>query len=309
MLLRQDNESNYHKNGEKLMADELPVISGARSTIIANLITSMIAAGLLGIIVALSGVRFYAEPISESVYGPLAGLANTVLFVVLAIVGASMVVLLLKYGKEHILKYILIIAFGFIGVVIVLYFGTMFLVVFQFVDPVLAGFIVMAFIMTAGLSFVMVDSENRLKNGGLLIFGGAVGAFLGVVLPVWTSVLLLIGLAIYDYISVKRGPIRKIVELTEDDPDKLTALAVSTSEWDIGLGDVAFYGMITVLAIVNYGMLTALLAVIGVIAGFLITLKLLEKRGVMAGLPIPVGLGLLGLSIGILITFFFPFVP
>ncbi|MFW9985161.1 MAG: hypothetical protein ACFFDJ_01175, partial [Candidatus Odinarchaeota archaeon] len=84
---------------------------------------------------------------------------------------------------------------------------------------------------------------------------------------------------------------------------------VSTSEWDIGLGDVAFYGMITVLAIVNYGMLTALLAVIGVIAGFLITLKLLEKRGVMAGLPIPVGLGLLGLSIGILITFFFPFVP
>ncbi|MFX1539568.1 MAG: hypothetical protein ACFFBX_02150, partial [Promethearchaeota archaeon] len=155
----------------------------------------------------------------------------------------------------------------------------------------------------------MVDSENRLKNGGLLIFGGAVGAFLGVVLPVWTSVLLLIGLAIYDYISVKRGPIRKIVELTEDDPDKLTALAVSTSEWDIGLGDVAFYGMITVLAIVNYGMLTALLAVIGVIAGFLITLKLLEKRGVMAGLPIPVGLGLLGLSIGILITFFFPFVP
>ncbi len=292
-----------------MMADELPVISGARSTIIANLITSMIAAGLLGIIVALAGVRFYAEPIPESAFGPLAGIANAILFVVLATVGATMVVLLLKYGKEHILKYILIIAFGFISIVIVIYFGYMFFLVFQFVDPILAAFIIIAFIMTAGLAFVMVDSENRIKNGGLLIFGGAVGAFLGVVLPVWTSVLLLVGLAIYDYFSVKRGPIRKIVELTEDDPDKLTALAVSTSEWDIGLGDVAFYGMITVLAIVNYGMLTALLAVIGVISGFLITLKMLEKRGVMAGLPIPIGLGLLGFAIGILVTFFFPFVP
>jgi presenilin-like A22 family membrane protease len=293
----------------KRMADELPVISGARSTIIANLIVSMIAAGLLGIIDALSGVRFYAEPISESVFGPLAGFANAILFVMLAIIGASMVVLLLKYGKENLLKYILMIAFGFIGLVIILYFGYMFLLVFQFVDPILAGFIIFAFIMTAGLSLIMVDSENRLKNGGLLIFGGAVGAFLGVVLPVWTSVLLLIGLAIYDYFSVKRGPIRKIVELTEDDPDKLTALAVSTSEWDIGLGDVAFYGMITVLAIVNYGMIAALLAVIGVIAGFLITLKMLEKRGVMAGLPIPIGLGLLGLTIGIVITLVFPFIP
>ncbi|MFW9830721.1 MAG: hypothetical protein ACFFD8_03005, partial [Candidatus Thorarchaeota archaeon] len=158
-------------------------------------------------------------------------------------------------------------------------------------------------------AFMMVDSNNRFKNGGLLLFGAAVGAFLGVVLPVWTSVLLLIGLAIYDYFSVKKGPIRKIVELTEDEPDKLAGLAVSTAEWDIGLGDVAFYGMMTVLALVNFGLLPVLLTVVGVIAGFLITLKLLEKRGIMAGLPFPVGLGLLGLFIGFLIRWILPFIP
>lgn len=287
----------------------MPVISGDRGTIIANLITSMIAAGLLGIIVFLSGSRFYAEPISEEVFGIWGAIGNAILFVVLATVGATFVVLLLKYGRERFLRYILIGAFGFITIVIVAYFGYMYVIVFQLVDPYLATLILIAFIMTAGVAFVMVDSENRLKNGGLLIFGAAVGAFLGVVLPVWTSVLFLVALAIYDYFSVKKGPIRKIIELTEDDPDKLTALAVSTSEWDIGLGDVAFYGMMTVLALVNYGFLPTLLTVIGIMAGFLITLKMLEKRGIMAGLPFPVGLGLLGMVIGFLIRWVLPFIP
>jgi presenilin-like A22 family membrane protease len=291
------------------MADELPVISGNRSTILGNLLTSMIAAALLGLIVFLSGFRLYAEPIPESEFGFLAAIGNAILFVVLATVGATLVVLLLKYGRERFLRYLLIGAFGFISIVVTLYFGYLYVIVFQFIDPYLAALILIALIMTMSLAFITVDSTNRMKNGGLLIFGAAIGAFLGVVLPVWTSVLLLIGLAIYDYISVKKGPIRKIVELTEDDPDKLGALAVSTAEWDIGLGDVAFYSMMTTLALVNFGFLPTILTVIGIIAGFLITLKLLEKRGIIAGLPVPVALGLLGMSIGFLIRWVLPLVP
>ena len=287
----------------------MPVISGDRSTIIGNLITSMITAALLGIIVFLSGYRLYAEPIPESEFGFLAAVGNALLFVVLATVGATLVVLLLKYGRERFLRYLLIGAFGFISIVVGLYFGYMYVIVFQFVDYILALLVLFAFLLTAGFAFISVDAENRMKNGGLLIFGAAIGAFLGVVLPVWTSVLLLVGLAIYDYISVKRGPIRQIVELTEDDPEKLGALAVSSAEWDIGLGDVAFYGMMTVLALVNFGFLPTILAVNGIIAGFLTTLKLLEKRGIMAGLPIPVALGLLGMAIGFLIRWVLPFIP
>jgi presenilin-like A22 family membrane protease len=291
------------------MADEMPVISGDRSTILVNLITSMITAALLGIVVFLSGFRLYAEPIPESEFGFLAAVGNAILFVVLATVGATLMVLLLKYGRERFLRYLLFGAFGFISIVVALYFGYMYVVVFQFIDPILASLILIALIMTMSLSFITVDADNRRKNGALLIFGAAIGAFLGVVLPVWTSVLLLIGLAVYDYISVKRGPIRKIIELTEDDPDKLGNLAVSTAEWDIGLGDVAFYGMMTVLAVVNFGFLPALLTVAGVVAGFLITLKLLEQRGLMAGLPIPVALGLLGMTLGFLLRWVFPLIP
>ena len=291
------------------MADEMPVISGNRSTIIGNLLNSMITAALLGLIVFLSGFRLYAEPIPESEFGFLAAVGNAILFVVLVTVGATLVVLLLKYGRERFLRYLLIGAFSFISIVVALYFGYMYVIVLQFIDTILALLILLALIMTIGLAFMTVDTHNRMKNGGLLIFGAAIGAFLGVVLPVWTSVLLLVGLAIYDYFSVKRGPIRQIVELTEDDPDKLGALAVSTAEWDIGLGDVAFYGMMTVLALVNFGFLPTILAVIGIIAGFLITLKMLEKRGIMAGLPIPVALGLLGMTIGFAIRWVLPYIP
>jgi presenilin-like A22 family membrane protease len=309
ILLRQDNKSNYPTIGENDMADEMPVISGDRSTILGNLLTSMVAAALLGMIVFLSGFRLYAEPIPESEFGFLAAIGNAILFVVLATVGATLVVLLLKYGRERFLRYLLIGAFGFISIVVALYFGYLYVVIFQFIDPYLAILFLIAFIMTMSLAFITVDDTNRMKNGGLLIFGAAIGAFLGVVLPVWTSVLLLIGLAIYDYFSVKKGPIRKIVELTEDDPDKLGALAVSTAEWDIGLGDVAFYSMMTALAIVNFGFLPTILTVIGIIAGFLITLKLLETRGIIAGLPAPVALGLLGMAIGFLIRWVLPFIP
>lgn len=309
MLQKLDNKSNCLKIGENGMADEMPVISGDRGTILGNLLTSMIAAALLGMIVFLSGFRLYAEPIPESEFGFLAAIGNAILFVVLATVGATLVVLLLKYGRERFLRYLLIGAFGFISIVVALYFGYLYVIVFQFIDSYLAILLLIAFIMTIGLAFITVDDTNRMKNGGLLIFGAAIGAFLGVVLPIWTSVLLLIGLAIYDYFSVKKGPIRKIVELTEDDPDKLGALAVSSAEWDIGLGDVAFYSMMTALALVNFGFLPTILTVIGIVAGFLITLKLLEKRGIIAGLPVPVALGLLGLTIGFLIRWVLPFVP
>lgn len=274
-----------------------------------NLLTSMLGAGLLGILVYLSGMRLFAEPIPEEVFGFAGAVANAILFVVLAAVGATLVVLLLKYGRERFLRYVLLGAFTFIGIVVVIYFGYTFLVVFWELDAVLACFILVAFALTAVLGFIMVGGENRVKNGGLLVFGSGVGAFLGVVLPVWTSLLLLIAIAVYDYISVKKGPIRKIVELTEDNPEKLAALSVSSAEWDIGLGDVAFYGMMTVLAVVNFGFIPTVCTIIGVIAGFLTTLRLLEKRGVMAGLPIPVSLGLLGLLIGVLVRLFLPFLP
>jgi presenilin-like A22 family membrane protease len=291
------------------MAEDLPVISGDRRTIIANLLISIFAAGLLGVIALLSGLQVSAEPIPESEFGFLAAVGNAIVFVLLATIGATLVVLLLKYGRERFLRYLLIGAFGFIGIIVTLYFGLMYAIVFQFVSNVLAVLLLIDLILIVAVSFLLVDAHDRVRNGGLLIFGAAIGAFLAVVLPIWTSVLLLVGLAAYDYYSVKRGPIRKIVELTNDDPDKLGALTVSTAEWDIGLGDVVFYSMMTAMALYRFGILPAVLTVIGLIAGFLITLKLLEKRGIIAGLPIPVALGLLGMTLGFLIRWVLPFIP
>ena len=41
------------------------------------------------------------------------------------------------------------------------------------------------------------------------------GAFLAVLLPIWTAMFMLIFLSLYDIYSVKRGPIRKIFDMEE----------------------------------------------------------------------------------------------
>ena len=56
------------------MAEEMPVITGDRYTILGNLIIVMISAGILGLIIFFAGVRFYAEPISEGIFGPAAAI-------------------------------------------------------------------------------------------------------------------------------------------------------------------------------------------------------------------------------------------
>ena len=54
------------------------------------------------------------------------------------------------------------------------------------------------------------------KNIFVLMEGVLIGVFLAVIVPTWTAVTMLIGFALWDIISVKRGPIKKIFEVIND---------------------------------------------------------------------------------------------
>ncbi|MHA1220863.1 MAG: hypothetical protein ACTSQB_03950, partial [Candidatus Heimdallarchaeota archaeon] len=62
---------------------------------------------------------------------------------------------------------------------------------------------------------------------------------------------------------------------------------------ELGLGDLAFFGMLFSFALIKLGFFSAISAFIGVIIGAVITIKLLEKAKMMPGLPISIGLGLI----------------
>ena len=133
----------------------------------------------------------------------------------------------------------------------------------------------------------------------ILLLGGALGAFLGISIPIISAVLILAFLAIYDVFAVYRGPVGKIAQ---HGLDQLRGLSFSFRDVQMGLGDLTFYSMLTGLVLANAGPIFCAVSAIGIMAGVLLVLKMLEKRGMFPGLPFPVFLGLLPLIVYLLLS-------
>ncbi len=85
--------------------------------------------------------------------------------------------------------------------------------------------------------------------------------------------------------------------------DLLSSMTYGTDEWELGIGDLVFYGMlgshtlmIGTALIPKFGIFAPWIffatTLVGIIIGFFITLKLLERGKLLPGLPIPIVLGL-----------------
>ena len=137
-----------------------------------------------------------------------------------------------------------------------------------------------------------------------------IGAFMGFAMPLWTTIVLLIGVSIWDIISVKRGPIRGIMEIMgQIQPDEVrnfTKEDFENAEIQIGIGDIAFYSMLTSGCLINTGkiaisgtqliplgsILVTIIAAIGILIGAFITIRALRKNAILPGLPLSILIGL-----------------
>ncbi len=333
-----------------------------------------------------------------------AGFMNALIFIIVAVVGGALIALLFKYRKKLTLKYLFGGALFLAGTFIVYFFGetTLYLVQiksiklmfinyynipifesFAFIGPPLYQewfyYLTIALFIFLGFYIAYVITSRKFhygsKNIAVLCEGAFMGAFLAVILPTWTILFLLIGLSLYDIYSVRRGPIRNIVELTMQEEEELerrlaaaeasleaksqeapgdseavptpipetsqpqgrvplikklkfgkdkdidsefeetdfilNSMTYGTPEWDLGIGDLVFYSMLAAHPlspsfvlyyasdiIDKFGLavlwLISLFTIIGVLIGFLITLKLLKANTMLPGLPISIGLGLTG---------------
>jgi zinc transporter ZupT len=60
----------------------------------------------------------------------------------------------------------------------------------------------------------------------------------------------------------------------------------------MGLGDLTFYSMLSGHMLLNFGLISGLAAIIGVLLGCFLAFKMLEKYGMFPGLPFPIFLGI-----------------
>jgi hypothetical protein len=69
----------------------------------------------------------------------------------------------------------------------------------------------------------------------------------------------------------------------------------------MGLGDLTFYSMLSGHMLLNFGPISSLASIIGILAGCILSFIMLEKKGMFPGLPFPI---LFGLTAGLLVSLF-----
>lgn len=299
---------------------KLPVFNVPPAFTWIPILACVAGSGLLATFLHLAGMNITYEPIPEDELGFGATLLNALIFIGIGAVSAFILIRLIRKRGINALERVMAVAFLILGTFIVfLIFEYMFGLIDQFI-PVpgewsyagLAG----AFAIAASLVYVYNSGkfDQRAHNIVVLVFGVLIGSYLPLVIPTWTALLILVGFSVYDIYSVRHGPIKEMMEHvssgSEDDEIDLSDFTV-----DIGIGDLAFYSMLTSLSLISaeWGgpFLVAItgnpysyifpfaFTVAGVLLGAAISIQLVKRSKIMPGLPMSIfiGIGLLSLSI------------
>jgi len=255
-------------------------------------LTSLAFGILCAALVLTSSISLYpVTPFPEGI----GSLVNGLYFVILAGVGATLLYILVKRKKLRVIS--LITGFAITVAILMLsiiYLSAAFSLLAVSSTAAFILTLITAAFVTALADFAIFKVQGRISNAAILLLGGALGAFLGVSIPIVSAIVILAFLAIYDVYAVYRGAVGKIAQ---QGLEELRGLSFSFRDFQMGLGDLTFYSMLTGLVLANAGPIFCAASAIGIMAGVLLVLKMLEKRGMFPGLPFPVFLGLLPLIV------------
>ncbi len=253
-------------------------------------LTPVLASLLFGLsctsLILTSSIEFYPiTPLPENILGSL---GNALYFVILVGVGASLLYFLLK-RKSH--KLIMVVTgFALTTAVFTLSFIYLSAAFSKFTMPHIETLtLILCLLITIVADFAIFRGNNRICNLIVLCLGGALGAFLGVLVPTLSAILILCFLAAYDVFAVYRGPVGKIAR---SGLDQLRGLSFSFKDVQMGLGDLTFYSMLSGHMLLNFGLVSCLASMIGILLGSFLAFKMLERKGIFPGLPFPIVLGL-----------------
>ncbi len=281
----------------------------------------VICAGLLAYATyVIAGIQIEGGYVSEEQYGAAAGIINGIIFTAMAAISSFIIIFIVKRKGINVLKYIFGVIFGFITFFLTLFFGQilLFLIFYNMpeTEAVINSYYISYYILlfgTGALTLMMIykyftSFSLFTKNLIVLYIGLLIGALLGVMMPLWTTLAVLIGISCWDIFAVKskRGPIKNMIDLAskgslddelseEELKEKLESgeIAYDTSKLEIGIGDLAFYSMLTSSALIITGnLIIMILTSIAIIIGTGITIQGLKRNKILPGLPISIFLGI-----------------
>jgi len=285
------------------------------------IIIAVICAGFLAYATyVLAGVQVEGGYISEEEYGITAGLINGLIFVLVAALSSFIIIFLVKKFGIGVLKFVFGFSFGFLGFILTYFFAEIitYLIFYNLpnTEIVFIYYIIVSYIILFGSGAFIIfmlykyftTKSYLTKNFFVLYVSFLVGAMFGVIMPLWTTLAILIGFSIWDIFAVKakRGPIKQMIdiasqnnteeELSEEELAKKIESGEAiydTSKLEIGIGDLAFYSMLTSAALIITGsLIVMILTAIAIMIGTGITIQGLKKNKILPGLPISIFLGI-----------------
>jgi hypothetical protein len=127
------------------------------------------------------------------------------------------------------------------------------------------------------------------------LLSAEVGSYFASTIPLLTALLLPVVFSIYDIYAVFKGPLKQLVTLAP--AGALNAVTSRVGEFSIGTGDTIFYSMLPGIALYWFSLHAAILTMVAVDAGVVLTLYLLSRSKILPGLPIPMALGLVAIAV------------
>ena len=299
------------------------------------IIIAIVIAGILAYLTFfVAGVEVEESYFPEDEFGALGVVLNGVIFTVIAAISAFTIVFLMRKLGVGVLKYIFGLSFAFVSFFITLMFldVIIYLIFVQF--PETTGLLKLYFLFTniyipvlTGISvFLLIynyftSKSIKTKNFIVLYISLLVSASMSIILPFWSTLAILIGISMWDIFGVlyKRGPIKAMIDIisdndseggpSESEVDKKIKSGESvydTSKLEIGIGDLAFYSLLTssVLLFTN-NIIIVILTTIAILLGTGITISGLKRNRILPGLPISIFMGIGTFAIYQLIVTFF----
>jgi presenilin-like A22 family membrane protease len=260
---------------------------------LAPVLVSLLFGVLCAYLILTSPLEIYGiTPFPE---GTVGSFGNAFYFVILVGVGASILYLLLKWKNLRLIAWI--IGFVLTTAVFMLSMIYIFAAFSRFVVPRIEVLtLILASFITVLADYAIFRRHGKTRDIIVLFLGGALGTFLGFSIPTLSAILILGFLAVYDVFAVYHGPVGKIAR---SGLDQLRGLSFSFRDIQMGLGDLTFYSMLSGHMLVNFGYVSCLASIIGILFGCLLGFKMLEKKGMFPGLPFPI---LFGLTAGLLVS-------
>jgi presenilin-like A22 family membrane protease len=223
--------------------------------------------------------------------------SNALYFVVIIAIAATIFYLLIKWRSRRMISFLVGFAMTAASMLLSLFYLYALFSSFANWEIYIT---VVSIIITVVVDLAVFKLGGTARNIVVIFLGGALGVFLGGSIPVVSALLILAFLAVYDVIAVYKGPVGKIAD---SGLDQLKGLSFSFREIQMGLGDLVFYSMLCSVMLLNTdfgGWAPYLLSLAGVLVGSFLTFRMLKKKGIFPGLPIPI---FLGLTLGLLGSF------